>query len=98
MKTIESKYGQTSIDVAIQEYGCYEGLFLLLEDNPNVSLGGDLIYGTLINIRDEVPELTANNRTIVAELKNKIVVSGKLLQEGSNSYVEDGYVEDGYVE
>lgn len=92
--------GQTIIDVAIEYYGCYEGVFLILEDNPTLVLGDKLNASQKIVLRDAVPTLTDNNVTIAQYFatKNIKVNSGdKPLTTTGNNYVEPGYVETGYV-
>lgn len=84
MKTINVAEGQTLIDIAIQEYGCYEGLHQLMKDNnigPNGLIEDGEVYrlitaGDTLLVQDEVPELTDTNRTIAAYYKrNRIKVN-----------------------
>ena len=80
MKEIKTVFGQTLYDLAIQEYGHLDGFFLLLEDNEGIinDLSETPPAGTRVLIRLQVPELSANNRAIAAELarRGKLVVSG----------------------
>jgi hypothetical protein len=77
MKELKVAEGQTLIDIAIQEYGCYEGLHVLMADNnigPNGLVEDGETFrlikaGDLLLIREEVPELTESNRTIAAYYK-----------------------------
>jgi len=61
--------GQSIIDLAVQEYGCYEGLFLMLADNPDVvqAVSAILPPGTELRVRNPVPELNNTNRSVVAQ-------------------------------
>lgn len=95
-------YGQTLIDIAVQRYGAYSGIFLLLEDNPLLeSIEAVVQPGTKLLFRDQVPELTERNQDVVRHFElNQIVVNTglKVLPgEGSGYYVE-GYIEEGYFE
>lgn len=58
---------QSVVDVALQEYGCYEGSFLIMEDNAalDLSLHSVLIPGVKLLIRTPVPRITATNQGIM---------------------------------
>lgn len=95
-KTIKLSVGQSLINLAVQEYGCYEGLFLLVEDNQAVisNIAQVLPAGTPINIRVPVPELTDTNRVIAAKFAGKkLVISSQLpvtdIAPPSGVYQED---------
>lgn len=62
---------QSIIDIAVQEYGCYEGVFILLSDNSDRLLAIDEIPlpGTKLNIRQTVPNINPANTTVVAEYR-----------------------------
>lgn len=78
-KTIKTGIGQSLINIAVQEYGCYEGVFLLLDDNPTIvsSLSHVFAPGTSVVIQNPVPQLTDNNVMVAAKLQNKgVKVSG----------------------
>lgn len=78
--------GQSIYDVCIQEYGCIEGMELLLKDNPitidgkiravvnGITLMRDLNVGDKLIIRDEVPEYTDTNKLVVRQLKSLEVI------------------------
>lgn len=91
--------GQTLYDIAVQEYGHTEGLFLLLEDNDGVidDLGETPEAGTNLLVRLEVPELSDDNRAIAAEFarREQKVVSGDAVI-GDNAPVVIDYVQPGY--
>jgi hypothetical protein len=74
-KPIKTISGQSLIDVALQEYGAYEGVFIILKDNPNLenTMGVNLVPGTSINIRQEVPELNVNNKSIAQQFATDLV-------------------------
>lgn len=77
MRAITVTYGQTLIDIALQEYGCYEAVTLLMEDNQ-LGLGELLEPGTSILIRDVIPDITGTNLLILAQYKKAgIVKKGK---------------------
>ena len=71
MRSVSVFEGQTIYDIAIQEYGCFEAVFLLLEDNVGLTLDTELINKQQLNIRNEVPELTETNKQIVEIFKQK---------------------------
>ncbi|MFA9212471.1 MAG: hypothetical protein ACEQSR_01305 [Candidatus Methylacidiphilales bacterium] len=71
MKIVEVRQGQTLADIAIKEYGCYEGIGFLLQDNSSLSVDVDLVPGTLINVQETVPELTTNNITVANVFKTQ---------------------------
>lgn len=100
MKEIRTVWGQTLYDLAIQEYGHTDGIFLLLEDNPGVvnDFADVPEPGTKVLIRD-VPELSDNNRAIAAEFarRGKLVVSGLAATVLPEMYVESGYWVHDYV-
>lgn len=69
---------QCLIDIAIQEYGCYEGVVLLIEDNNAVvSWSQSLLPGMPLKIRKNIPKITDQNQAVATELNNTeaIVVS-----------------------
>jgi hypothetical protein len=68
MKTVIVVEGQTIYDIAIKEYGGYEGVFILLEDN-SLDLTTVLTAGDKILVRNVVPELTDNNVLIADYFK-----------------------------
>lgn len=65
MKTIFATEGETIYDIAVREYGCYEGVFLLCSDN-GFGIVTELTAGEAILIRDVVPELTDDNVQVAA--------------------------------
>ena len=65
---IRATQGQTIYDLAIKHYGCYEGVFVLMEDN-NLSLTSELIAGQNIIIRDVIPELNDTNIAVALYYK-----------------------------
>lgn len=60
--------GQTLVDIAIQEYGCFEGVFLLAEDNA-ISPTKKMNAGDVLMVRDEVPALTDSNQAVARDNK-----------------------------
>jgi hypothetical protein len=92
--------GQTLYDVAIQEYGHTDGVFLLLEDNEGVidDLSEIPPAGTKLLIRLQVPELSDDNRAIAAEFarRGQQVVSGLPANRQPKEYVLAGYWNKGY--
>lgn len=90
-KQVEVFEGQTLIDIAIQEYGCYEGVMLLLKDNA-IRIADDLNAGLVLMVRDEVPELNAINRAVAAFYKaNGIKVNTNWQARGQGFYEADFY-------
>lgn len=68
---IKAHQGQTIYDLAATYYGCFEGVFLILEDNPTFGLDTELVTGQSINIRDEVPRLNDSNQNIAMAFKTQ---------------------------
>lgn len=52
MRTIVAESGQDIFDLAVQEYGKADAVFLILADNPTLSLTSFLEGGTVVNIRE----------------------------------------------
>jgi hypothetical protein len=69
--------GQTLIDLAIQEYGCIEGVAYLCEDN-NFSLDETLNPAQKVKIRDVIPNINGSNIEVLNIQKSKrtIINSG----------------------
>ncbi|OJV30444.1 MAG: hypothetical protein BGO32_08605 [Bacteroidetes bacterium 37-13] len=101
MKEVILLTGQTLYDLAIQEYGHTDGIFLILEDNPGVvnDFADVPQPGTKVLVRLNVPELSDNNRAIAAEFarQGKLVASGLAPTVLPEMYVEDGYWVHDYV-
>ncbi len=95
--------GQTIYDLAVQEYGHTDGVFLLLEDNPElIGEWGDVPQaGTKVLVRLEVPELSDDNRAIAAEFarREQKVVSGFQTNHNAENdlYVDIDYWEENYT-
>ena len=69
MRVVVATQGQTIYDIAIQEYGCYEGVFQIMKDNEGFGLSTELVAGQSVNIQDTVPELTVDNQAIAQQFK-----------------------------
>jgi len=80
---------QSVVDMAMQEYGCYDGVFEIMKDNPELDLSvhSVLIPGVKVLIKDPIPRLTDKNLGLVEIYRQKKVqvVSGAAI-----SYQEDG--------
>lgn len=100
MGLVKLAYGQTLYDLAIQEYGHTDGIFLLLEDNPGVvnDFADVPQPGTPLLIR-EVPVLSDDNRAIAAEFarQGKLVASGLAATVLPEMYVNTNYWQENYV-
>ena len=97
-KQVIIQEGQTMLDIALQEYGCYEGLFLLLQDN-NVAMGEDINTGDALTIREVVPQLTDSNLVnMQVYRRNNVSVNTGTDATGGNGYVDEGYVDEEYVD
>lgn len=85
MKEVILLTGQTVYDLAVQEYGHTDGVFLLIEDNPSlIGEWGDVPHaGTKVLVRLEVPELSDDNKAIAAEFarREQKVVSGEFAEQ-----------------
>lgn len=100
MKTVTVTYGQTLSDVALQEYGCSEGIVLLAQDN-DLSLTAKVEAGQPLQIRDVVPELTPTNIAVAQYFRINGIKpnssSNDSAASNNNGYVTQGYVNEGYV-
>jgi hypothetical protein len=88
-KQITAGDRQSVVDIALQEYGCYEGAFLIMQDNAalDLSLHSILIPGVKVLIQTPVPRITADNQGIMelyTQKKTQVVGAGAL------SYDADG--------
>lgn len=106
IKQITVQGGQSLIDIAMQQYGCYEGVMLLLQDNADRLTAIDNVPdpGMQLNIRTEVPKLNNANKGIAQAfaLQRTAVVSSPdvptiTLQSQLGLYVDTGYVDEGYL-
>ena len=68
---VKAHQGQTIYDLAATYYGCFEGVFLILEDNPAFGLDTELVPGQNVTIRSEVPRLNDTNQNIALAFKNQ---------------------------
>ena len=100
MKVVTLIEGQTIVDIAIQEYGCYEGVLTLLEDNPDISLEDELFAGYEIMVQSEVEVINETNKQFQAQLaiKKGKVVTGIIGTEDFTRYVETDYWPDDYAD
>lgn len=100
MKQIPLLFGQTLIDLAIQEYGHYDGLFTILEDNSDVISDFSEVPspGTMINIRLNKPKFSDDSLINSTEFARKDLkaVSGSIESVGDKVYVTEGYWEENY--
>ncbi|MCO5253354.1 MAG: LysM peptidoglycan-binding domain-containing protein [Bacteroidetes bacterium] len=99
MKEVTTGNGQQLEDIAIQEYGCEEGVITLLADN-RLSMD-DLLYpGQKLKVREEVPELTGNNRVMLMAIEREGVspVSGIVGQIPDTHYAGEDYFGEDYVD
>ena len=96
---IKAHQGQTIYDLAATYYGCFEGVFLILEDNPTFGLDTELVTGQSINIRDEVPRLNDSNQNIAMAFKtqNFNVNSTYVPEEVEGDFEDDDFFESDYL-
>lgn len=102
MKSIHTTLGQSLSDVAVQEYGAYEGVFALLIDNEAIGDLSDVLGpGTPLNIREEKLKLNNENITIkqMMDLEQIGKIIGGLPTRTTLNlyYVEIDYVDIDYV-
>lgn len=96
---------QSLVDIAMQEYGCYEGIFVLLDDNIDRLKAIDEVPlpGMKLNVRSELPKLKPENRAIVAEYNRLLhtVVSNAVgvthIFNTVSSYVTTDYIAPSYT-
>lgn len=95
---VKSIDGQTIFDIALQQYGCFEGVFLIMEDNPTINLNTVLQPETEIKIKDILPELNADNKRVVQlYTQNNVKPNSSYVIDNTNNYVDEGYVNNNYV-
>lgn len=95
MKTITVKEGQTLEDIAIQYYGCFEGVITLMQDN-DLALDSPLYVGRALEIQDEVPALTPTNKKVVEAFERKGYSPNSGVNNDSNPafpFMEVGVIE-----
>lgn len=98
-KTIEVQEGQTLANIAVQEYGCVEGMMQLVQVN-NLSLNTALYRGMVLQVQATIPKITNDNRE-----KARLFAAANLSFNSGiietappvNGYVQAGYVTTGYV-
>lgn len=91
--------GQVLEDIAIQEYGCLEGVWNIMEDN-GLNLDSQLYTGQPLIISETVPTLTNTNKEIAKQFSSKKLKPnrGIVIEQELDLYVLDGYWEEGYTE
>jgi hypothetical protein len=67
MSNVIVKLGQTLYDIALQCYGCPEGVFFLMEDNL-LGVDSEITDGQKLTIRDLIPDINGNNLRVVNQL------------------------------
>lgn len=87
--------GQTIYDVAMQVYGCYEGIFLLIQDN-NVSLVSELMPGQNLIVRDTVPKLNENNIAVAAYYKLNSIIPNSGWKVSTGGFYSIGFYNFGF--
>lgn len=99
-KQISAVDRQSLTDIAMQEYGCYEAVFTVLEDNADRLFAMDdvLIEGMKLNIRTDKPILNTTNKIIAEQyvLKDHKVLSHAIGMPHIVSVVSD-YVTTDYI-
>lgn len=96
---------QSLVDIAMQEYGCYEGIFTLLDDNMDRLKAIDEvpIPGMKLNVRVETPRFSPGNRTIVLEYSRLLhtvignAVGVSHIYSTVSSYVATDYIAPSYT-
>jgi hypothetical protein len=97
-KYIVVVYGQNITDIAIQEYGCYEGIAILMEDNPQqMDAGFNSVTdpGTQLLIRNAIPDLNGRNQQIGKYLSTLGSIATNVVEQ--LSYIESDYIERDYI-
>lgn len=70
--TIPAQFGQDLYDLSIQEYGSVEAIFLLLEDNPALSLDTVLSPGQEVKFRFNPPLAAVPDTDSMNEFRTKL--------------------------
>lgn len=101
-KRITALGRQSLTDIAIQEYGAPEAVFIILEDNEGkfTDISNVPPAGMQIMIRTETPTLNANNKAIMEVYRAKKVKVATVEQSNMSTgeYVTVGYWANGYTE
>jgi hypothetical protein len=70
--------GQSAIDLAIQEYGTAEAVFLVLEDNPALSLLDNVEPGTQVVFRLNPPvEIVPGQEVMEFMRRNEVRINSQ---------------------
>lgn len=94
-KTIYTISGQTLVDIAIQEYGQYEGVFTLANDNDEITCV-DQVFVPRTKLRVRIGEGNITSKEF--ELNNKSINSGFTPPEAeSMDYIDDDYFDEDYI-
>ena len=73
------KYGQTLFDIALEQYGCEEGIITLAEDNA-LAIDAELTPGQILLVQSTLPVISANNQTIATYFKtNKVHINSQFI-------------------
>ena len=91
---------QSLIDFAMETYGCYEGLLILLVDNMDVLQAAtqEMPSGTELRVRSELPALNDTNLTVVAQYIAKgisVATGGTNSEPVITTFVVTGWAWDG---
>jgi hypothetical protein len=79
LKAIIVRYGQSTSDIALENYGCFEGANQLMLDNPGILSADQILQpGTMLYVQNPVPVFTDSNTQIVQTLVN----DGTLISTG----------------
>lgn len=79
---------QSVIDLGVQEYGCYDGAFEIMKDNPalDLSLHSLLTPGVKVLIQVPVPRLTDTNQGVMESYTEKGI---QVVGGGFNAFDEE---------
>lgn len=100
MKQYVTQYGQSLIDIALQEYGHIDGVFQIIKDNPQYAITDVPKVGDVVLIQKTVPVLSLDNNKIAETIKsdNITMASGLNTNLQRRTYVEAGYLRRGYIQ
>ncbi len=72
----QTELGQGPFDLAIQEYGNIEAVFMVLEDNPGLDLLANVPAGTTVRFRHAPPsDVVTDGETMQFMRRNEVRVN-----------------------
>lgn len=97
MIEVKVKYGQTLVDVALEQYGCEEGIITLAADNA-LAIDAELTPGQILLLQSTLPVISVNNQTIATYFKTNKVGINSGIEPIESVTPEDGFYSDDFYD